>query len=113
MKDYLKIGSLGAALGLCVYIVLFFPGCANLAYQTIGSAEAAVSSVNSAYLDGVVTGQIPTNSVPQVEAAFNDTQLTLHSAAVIAAGGDKAPIPALANAKVVAFTNLVNSVKFK
>jgi len=88
--------------------------CANnnqTAYQTIGAAEAAVLAANSAFLDSVVTGLTPTNSVPQVEAAFNDTQMALHTAASIASGGNNAPIPTATNAKVMSFTNLVNTVK--
>ena len=99
-----------AALALCI------GGCTTsqqtTAFKTIGAAEAAVSSANHAYLDAVVTGQIPTNSVPQVEAAFNDTQLTLHTAAALASGGSNAPPPAVASAKATAFINMTKPAAF-
>ena len=89
-------------------------GCATKSsYQSIAAAEAIVSNANSAYLDSVVTGQTPTNNAPQVEAAFNDTQLALHAAAVLASGGSSAPVPPATAVKVTNFTNLVNSVQGK
>ena len=90
--------------------------CANnnkTAYQTIGAAESAVLAFNIAYLDSVVTGVTPTNSVPTVEAAFNDTQLALRTAAALASGGTNAPIPAVTNVKVINFTNMVSSTLTK
>ncbi len=82
-------------------------------FQTIKATEEAVLAANGAYLDAVVTGQIKTNGVPQVEAAFNDTQMALHSAAVVASGGINAPVPQTVLAKATAFTNTItlNSIK--
>lgn len=64
-------------------------------------------NANSAYLDAVVSGKIPTNSVPQVEAAFNDTQMTLHAAVVLAQGNTAAPVTPAAAGTANSFTNLV------
>lgn len=96
---------------LSICVVLIVGACATkTAFQTISATETAVLNANSAYLDSVVSGATPTNSVPQVEAAFNDTQLALHSAAAIASGGASAPVPAATATKAQSFTNLVNSV---
>lgn len=90
--------------------------CANnnqTAYQSISATEAGVLAANAAYLDSVVTGLAKTNGVPAVEAAFNDTQLALHSAAALASGGVSAPVPAAVLAKAMLFTNTItaNSTK--
>lgn len=82
------------------------------AFKTIGTAEAAVINANRAYLDSVVTGQTPTNSVPTVEAAFNDTQLALHQAAAMASGGTNAPVPAVAQVKAQNFIGLTKAQQF-
>jgi len=79
------------------------------AYQTIGATEAAVSAANLAYLDLVVTGKSPTNNVPKVEAAFNDTQLALRTAASMASGGTSAAVPLAVLTKATDFTNTINS----
>ena len=79
------------------------------AYQTIGATEAAVSAANMAYLDLVVTGKTPTNNVPKVEAAFNDTQMALRTAASIASGGINAAVPLTVLTKATDFTNTINS----
>ena len=85
-------------------------GCTTqTAYQTIAASETAVLNANAAYLDSVVSGITPTNGVPQVEAAFNETQLALHAAAAVASGGANAPIPTAVAVKVMNFTNNVNA----
>ncbi len=101
-----------------ILLALTAIGCAVLIactttsqYKTIAATEQAVLASNAAYLDSVVTGQTKTNDVPKVEAAFNATQMALHTAAALAAGGSSAPVPATVNAQVESFTNLVNSVK--
>lgn len=95
---------------LCLSIALI--GCATRGtYQSISAAETIVLNANSAYLEGVFNGTIPTNSVPQVEQAFNETQLTLHTAVVIAQGNKNAPVTPEAAVKVSMFTNLVNNAK--
>jgi len=99
---------------IAIAVALVLVGCATkTAYQTISATETAVLAANGAYLDSVVTGQTATNSVPTVEAAFNDTQLALHAAAAVASGGSAAPVPPAAAIKAQNFTNLVQSVKGK
>ena len=94
---------MGIVLGLLILV-----GCATkTAYQTISAVETSVLAANKIYLTQVVTGQIPTNSVPVVEASFNDTQLALAAAAAIASGGSSAAVPAATLAKATAFTNVI------
>jgi len=83
------------------------------AFQTISATETSVLAANRIFLDQVVTGQVPTNNVPIVEAAFNDTQLALHAAAVAASGGGSAPVPAAVLTKATSFTNIVTSAGVK
>lgn len=91
-------------------LALLFGCSTQSAYQSISAIEAAVLSANAAYLDSVVSGATATNSVPTVEAAFNDTQLALHSAAAIASGGASAPVPAATATKAANFTNMVSTL---
>lgn len=96
-------------LSLCL-VVTVAASCPRTAYQSISATETAVLNANAAYLDSVVSGVTPTNSVPTVEAAFNDTQLALHAAAVVASGGASAPVPAATAAKAQSFTNMVAQI---
>lgn len=85
----------------------------QVAYQAISTTEAAVIAANSAFLDSVVTGRTPTNSVPKVEADFNALQLALHAAASVASGGASAPTPPALFVQATTFTNTINSVQVK
>jgi hypothetical protein len=83
--------------------------CRTGTYQTIAATETIVLNANSAYLNSVVLGQVQTNNVPVVERAFNDTQLSLKLAAVLASGGASAPVPPATKAQADSFVKLVNS----
>ncbi len=83
----------------------------NTVFASLSAAEAVASAANSAYLDSVVSGKTPTNDVPRIESAFNDTQLALHAAAVLSSSGMKGIVPENVSAQVISFTNLVSSVK--
>lgn len=104
-----------ATMAFCLIdaaLLTLVSGCktgSTTAYQTISATETAVLAANKIYLTQVVLGKVATNSVPTVEAAFNDTQLALASAAAFASGGSSAPIPAAAMAKATSFTNTVVS----
>lgn len=78
--------SLLLALGLLVVFIGLVIGCqsptANTQFKTISAAETSVNAAYSAYVDLVVTGKIPTNSVPQVASAFNSFQSAAHVAIV-------------------------------
>ena len=101
------VGVVVIGIALAITIPL---GCTTTsAFQTISGAETSVSAAYHIYLDQVVTGQIPTNGVPIVSASYNDTQLSLHAAAVIASGGRSSPVPPAALAKATAFTNTVRT----
>jgi hypothetical protein len=99
-------------LSLCVVVALFITACNTpRGYQTIAATETVVLNVNSAYLNAVVKGQIPTNNVPKVEAAFNDAQMALRLAAIVASGNANAPVPPDAKLRADSFVTLVNSQK--
>ena len=101
--------------------LLCIVGC-NLAthqtttFQTLGSLESAVTGANNGYYDSVVAAYqagnfAATNSVPVVSAAYNDTQLAIHTAVVIASAGSNAPAPAVIQTKAQNFINLANNSK--
>ncbi len=94
---------------LCTLLVAF--GCKTTgSYQTISATETIVLNANAAYLDAVVSGKVPTNSVPQVEQAFNETQMVLHAAVVTAQGNSSAQVPPDAAGTASAFTNRVYTI---
>ncbi len=94
---------------LCTLLAGF--GCKTTGtYQSIAATETIVLNANSAYLDAVVSGKVPTNSVPQVEQAFNETQMTLHAAVVVAQGNTSAPVTPAAAGTATSFTNMVYTI---
>lgn len=93
-------------VGLCVISACTAPQ-QTAAYRSIGAAETVTITANQVFLDSVVAHTTPTNSVPQIEAAFNTTQMALHAAAIVASGGNNAPVPASVAAQVTQFTNAV------
>ncbi len=102
MKTTLSIVLLALALVACK---------TTSSYQSIAATETLVLNANSAYLESVVSGQTRTNEVPVVEAAFNDIQMVLHSAAAIAQGGASAPVTPGVAGQANSFIALANSAK--
>ncbi len=104
---------------LCVLITSLMLFCTVTAcnttgsYKTIDSTATIVINANSVYLQGVVSGQIPTNNVPRVELAFNDTMMALKLAATVSSAGAKAPATPVLQTKAKAFVTYVNSQKPK
>lgn len=47
------------------------PNQQRVSFNSVYSAETAVNSAYSAYLDLVIAGKVPTNDVPKVSTAFN------------------------------------------
>lgn len=58
--------------------VIAMGGCStnqqSTAYKTIFGLEKTVAAADSAYLDLVIAGKVPTNDVPKVTKAFNQFQ---------------------------------------
>jgi hypothetical protein len=75
----------------------------KIAYESIGATEESVLNANRAYLEAVITGKIPTNDVPKVEARFNEIQMGLTLAAKTASLGTNSPTPADIKAKATQF----------
>ena len=74
--------------------VAFLIGCATASrtvYNTLASVQVTTSGAYSAYLDLVVQGKLPTNSVPLVSKDYTIYQNVWNSAVSVAALGVNAP----------------------
>lgn len=77
--------------------LIFVPmtGCSTSQQrQTINTLFTTAATVDSAYrafLDGVISGQIPTNSVPSVSARYAEFQSVLSSAIALATLSSNSP----------------------
>lgn len=70
------------------------------AYKTVGSVEVTAQATYDGYCSLVINGAIPTNSVPQVAAAYNQLQADALLAASLSSQGTNA----------LATTNLVTDL---
>lgn len=67
-------------IAICLFVVsgALVTGCntsqQKVAYNTIYSVEKGVTASYDGYLDTVITGKTPTNSVPAVSKAYNHFQ---------------------------------------
>lgn len=67
-------------------------------FNTIWSLASVVDTSYKSYLDLVISGNLPTNSVPKVSRAYANFQLDLNVALLLVAGNSNAiPTAALAN----------------
>ena len=80
-----------------VVAVALLIGCASqnaTAYKTLSSIQVTTSGAYNAYLDLVVQGKVPTNSVPAVSRDYTLYQSVWNSAVAVAAAGVSAPATA-------------------
>lgn len=97
--------------------LLAFIGCKTpTGYQTLSTLENSVQAANSEYLLRVATAYqagdfSATNNVPVVEKSFNDTQMAIKLAAVVASGGTNAVAPAAVQAKANSFITQAQTTK--
>jgi hypothetical protein len=79
---------------LTLALCLFLFGCTTTqqttAYKTIGSVEVSAVAAYDGYCTLVIQGTVPTNSVPQVAAAYNQLQSDALLAASVASQGTNA-----------------------
>lgn len=105
-------------VGLCLAL-LFLPGMTcrtaqTTAYKTLAAVEATTMAAYTSYLQLVVAGAIPTNSVPAVTRDFTIFQATMEAAVTLAAQGTNAPTTqpvSDAAAKVLTDINLAKGTK--
>lgn len=92
-------------------MAVFLAGCSTptstVTYDTLATTGVTVNSAYSAYLDLVVKGTVPTNSVPAISAAFNDFQGLYAAALAVAQFNPTNPAPANVAA---AASNLVSKI---
>lgn len=78
-------------LGLGLALVVL-AGCATQSlYTTLASVESATTQAYTAYLHLVITGQIPTNSVPSVSRDYNVFQAVMGATVTLSANGTLSP----------------------
>lgn len=74
--------------GLCAPVVILETGCnttqQTIAYKTLYSLEQATTAAFDAYAGQVIKGTIPTNSLPQVSAKYNQFQAGMTLAVTLA-----------------------------
>jgi len=78
-----------ALIGLALLL-----GCASqsrVTYNTLASVQAITAGAYAGYLDLVVTGRLPTNSVPQVSADYNLFQAVWSATALVCQWNTNAP----------------------
>lgn len=80
------------------------------AYKTLYGLEVATTGAFKAYDSAVISGAIPTNSVPQVSHAFNDFQSAMTVAVLAAQNNTNALAPANLVAESTAVINLITTV---
>lgn len=94
-----------------VLAVAFIIGCASqsrTAYNTLASVQTTTTGAYNGYLNLVVQGKLPTNSVPVVSKDYNLFQATWTAAVMVAQWNTNtvAPQPVLdASAKVITDIN--------
>lgn len=83
-------------LGLCMAL-LVLPGMTckpsqqATAYKTLSTLQATTSGAYDAYLDLVVTGKLPTNSVPTVSRDYTVFLAVWNASVALAAQGTNSP----------------------
>lgn len=85
-----RIRTLIAAVGIAALLI----GCATqstIAYKSLSAVEAATVTAYTTYLQGVVAGTIPTNSVPSITRDFMLFQSAMQATVAIASQGGNAP----------------------
>lgn len=78
-------------------------------YNALATIEATASSAYTAYVQGVIKGQIPTNNVPQVSQAYNGLQKAIAAATVLDQAGTNYLVSSNLTAELTAFVNLATT----
>lgn len=92
-------------------------GCANnnperIAYNSIYSVAQGGRTAYRIYIGQVISGQVKTNDVPRVSAAYDALQNSVLLAAQLAKGNTNAIAPSFLEENSQAFLNLVNSATY-
>lgn len=97
------------AFCLCFPLVALQQGCATTTqtttYNTLAATGQLVNGAFTAYMDLVVKGKVPTNSVPTMASAYNDFQQVYGAALTLAQYNPNAVAPS----NVVASANTLVS----
>lgn len=97
-----------------IFVVPLIQGCQapsaqRQTYNTIWSTATTVNDSYRAFLDLVIAGQIPTNSVPQVAQRYGEFQMALNAALLLVASNTNAPPPPALTEAAQAFTVTINA----
>lgn len=103
------IKSLAAIVALAIVV-----GCASQSktvYNTLASVQVTTSGAYNAYLDLVVQGKVPTNSVPVVSRDYTIFQGVWNGAVQVASLGVQAPATAPVSAASAAVLADITAAK--
>jgi hypothetical protein len=103
-----KLTTLAGILFLAVII-----GCAtsSTAYKTLATVENLTVLTYTEYLQGVVAGTFPTNSVPSITRDFNLFQSSMQETVAIASQGSASPSTQPINVASTALIAKINAAK--
>lgn len=105
----IKVTLLALVAGFVLIGATCNPNQQRISFNSIYSAETAVNSSYSAYLDLVIAGKVPTNDVPKVSTAFNLFQKTVAEATTFVSTHPTNGVPPdvnIAAANVIATINV-------
>lgn len=94
-------------LGVCLLVTGCSTSQQSTAFNAMSSLELVVDTGYTNYLHLVITGQIPTNSVPTISKAYNDVHAAIGAAAVVDQAGTNVLLEANLTAEAGAFGTLV------
>ncbi len=90
------------------------PTAQTTTYKTLASVESTTTAAYTAYLQLVVGGSLPTNSVPAISYDYNLFQAVMGATVAVAAQGTNAPVTTAvsdAAARVITDINTVKATK--
>jgi hypothetical protein len=102
MKKWIAV--LSVSLGLIIGTVWVVSGCVNQSQQrqvvnTLFTTGQTVDAAYRAYLDSIISGVTPTNSLPRISKQYADFQTIFASAIAVAAlSSNVPPSPEVLNA---------------
>lgn len=82
-------------------------------YNSLQTIETTADTSYQTYIGLVVTGKIPTNSVPQVSRAYNDLHAAIATAAVLDQSGTNAFTITNVTSELSSFVTLVTTITSK
>jgi hypothetical protein len=116
-RSFLIIASAVMLCSLAATLPVVLSGCTTsqqtVAGKSLYTLEHTTTSAYDAYAIGVIKGTIPTNSLPQVSAKFNQFQAGMTLAITLAQNNTNAIAPANLIVESQELLSLINSITKK